>query len=231
MKKRIIEEIGMDYIFCLIEKGEDYSFQEQGMNLLRNLTCTFSIECEKETILDFIDEHCYRLVLCIQDSLQSPCMEVVLQALYVVCNFVVGSERHKQAICNSKVPILLLDFLTNPNYLIRIAAIWCIINLIWKETNDINDVANLADCRRARIASFMEMGYEEMLEKLLVDSNVEMKMIMNKCHGVFCYEVSILISCYQKKRVLILLEALISSIAICDLFSLAQLWFQVSFIQ
>lgn len=29
MKKRIIDEIGMDYIFCLIEKGEDYSFQEQ----------------------------------------------------------------------------------------------------------------------------------------------------------------------------------------------------------
>ncbi|GJQ10424.1 hypothetical protein GpartN1_g2215.t1 [Galdieria partita] len=175
MKKRIIDEIGMDYIFCLIEKGEDYSFQEQGINLLRNLTCTFSIECERENILDFIDEHCYRLVLCIQDSLQSPCMEVVLQALYVVCNFVVGSERHKQAICNSKIPKLLLNFLTNPSYLIRIATIWCIINLIWKETNDINDVSNLADYRRARIASFMEMGYEEMLEGLLADSNVEVR--------------------------------------------------------
>jgi len=66
MKKRIIDEFGMDYIFCLIEKGEDYSLQEQGMNLLRNLTCTFSIESEQEIVLDFIEEHCYRLVLCIQ---------------------------------------------------------------------------------------------------------------------------------------------------------------------
>jgi len=36
------------------------------MNLLRNLTCTFSIESEQEIVLDFIEEHCYRLVLCIQ---------------------------------------------------------------------------------------------------------------------------------------------------------------------
>ncbi|KAK4526245.1 hypothetical protein GAYE_SCF22MG4159 [Galdieria yellowstonensis] len=175
MKKRIIDEFGMDYIFCLIEKGEDYSLQEQGMNLLRNLTCTFSIESEQEIVLDFIEEHCYRLVLCIQDSLQSPSMEVVLQSLYVVCNFVVGNERHKQAICNSKVPKLLLHFLTDSNYQIRIAAIWCVINLVWKETNDICDVPNLSDCRKARIASLIEMGFEETLERLLTDSNVEVR--------------------------------------------------------
>lgn len=109
------------------------------------------------------------------DSLQSPCTEVALQALYVVCNFVVGSERHKQAIFNSKIPKLLLKFLTDPSHLIRIAAIWCVINLIWKETNDINDVPSLSDCRKARIASFVEMGYEETLERLLADSNVEVR--------------------------------------------------------
>jgi hypothetical protein len=102
-------------------------------------------------------------------------MEVVLQSLYVVCNFVVGNERHKQAICNSKVPKLLLHFLTDSNYQIRIAAIWCVINLVWKETNDICDFPNLSDCRKARIASLIEMGFEETLERLLTDSNVEVR--------------------------------------------------------
>eukprot|EP00871_Galdieria_phlegrea_P000534 jgi/Galph1/1481/GphlegSOOS_G177.1 len=175
IKRRIIEEMGMDAIFALFEKGEEYSIQEQGMNLLRNLTCTFSIENESDAATDLIGEYSERLVSCIQDALQAPCTEVVLQALYVICNFSVGSERHKRVICKSQIPNLLLTFLANENYLIRIAALWCIINLLWKETRDIDDFPNLHEYREARIELFTQMGFEEALEMLLTDANVEVR--------------------------------------------------------
>jgi Armadillo/beta-catenin-like repeat len=61
---------------------------------------------------------------------------VAENALYVVCNVASGTEAHKGLVMRSTLPEKILACLRHENERVRVAAVWCVINLCWNGSND-----------------------------------------------------------------------------------------------
>jgi hypothetical protein len=91
-----------------------------------------------------------KLPLCIRaaEFCLSPCFcrstqpDLVCQALYTLSNLASGNNSHKDALCASNVPSLLLHHLKTGSMSIRLGALWCVINLV--STADGQDASNRA---------------------------------------------------------------------------------------
>lgn len=60
-------------------------------------------------------------------------IELIIQTLYVVCNIASGTEKHKTFLLQSDIPQLILRWTCHRDDRIRIAAVWCTINLSWRD--------------------------------------------------------------------------------------------------
>jgi len=62
--------------------------------------------------------------------------ESTLHTLYIISNIATGVEEHKNALMNTSIPTSLVAFL-NPavSEQMRVAALWCVINLSWPGEN------------------------------------------------------------------------------------------------
>lgn len=103
--------------------------------------------------------------------------EICIQALYVMGNIATGSEAHKEAVMACLVPPrhlaqgpngapLLLNFLHSPDGpQLRVAALWCVVNLSFPEGPGV----------QSRVARMRVAGLEQQLRALVSDPCLDVK--------------------------------------------------------
>ena len=64
--------------------------------------------------------------------------EIILQTLYIIVNISTGNEKHKTLIMLSRnVLQAIYTLMSNSKASIRVATLWCVINLTWTEESGI----------------------------------------------------------------------------------------------
>ncbi len=88
------------------------------------------------------------------------------QTLYTIVNVATGTATHKAHLMERPAVLQgILGALAHANALIRIAAVWCIINLTWTD-----DSGSLE-----RVAFLARYGFQERLEAMVTDANMDVR--------------------------------------------------------
>ncbi|KAF5193379.1 Armadillo repeat-containing protein [Thalictrum thalictroides] len=127
-KERIVSEITASTLTSLVCDPEP-SIQEQALALVRNLVDggISSIEhvfVEGGIIINAVGRQ-------VRNASKS---EVCIQGIYILGNIATGSESHKEAVMHQllqEAPSVLLKFLKCSDARLRVAAIWCVVNLTY----------------------------------------------------------------------------------------------------
>ncbi|KNC97089.1 uncharacterized protein SPPG_07484 [Spizellomyces punctatus DAOM BR117] len=163
IKERVMKELGWDGLLSLINDNET-GIQEQALNLLRNLAC--GKESDIEQVFKGLGED--KVMDILETKLTKPTQsdDIILQALYVIVNVSTGNDRHKAAIMNRETIIeAILGFMSHTKSLIRVATIWCVINLTWTDDPGAQE----------RVIRLRELGFETRLASMMDDSNMDVK--------------------------------------------------------
>ncbi|KAI8822623.1 armadillo-type protein [Fimicolochytrium jonesii] len=163
IKEKVMKGLEWDSLMCLIADPE-VAIQEQALNLLRNLAC--GKEADIEQVFQGLGER--RLLDILETKLsQFPANEdLVLQGLYVIVNISTGNDRHKAAIMGRDLLLRsILRFMTSSSSNIRLATVWCVINLTW------TDDAGASD----RTERLRQLGFVPILESMADDLNMDVK--------------------------------------------------------
>nr|KAJ3421767.1 Armadillo repeat-containing protein 8 [Polyrhizophydium stewartii] len=152
IKRDVMQHLGWDKLLVLMDDG-DLVIQEQALNLLRNLACGK----ESANIFGVLERK-------LQTMAAHP--EIVLQTLYIIVNLGIGNLEHKTAMM-ARTGLLqhTFAFLDHENPQIRVAAIWCVINLTWMDDPG----------ARERVIALSALGIEEKLRRLVNDDNLDVK--------------------------------------------------------
>ncbi|KAJ7559874.1 hypothetical protein O6H91_04G104500 [Diphasiastrum complanatum] len=164
VKDRVMRELTLSILVDLISDSNE-RVQEQALAFVRNLVYG-SVECVQ---LIFAEDgailHAIERQLCV-----ASCPEICIQGLYVLINVAAGSEHHKEAVMEFVSPVaagsILVRFLedmSNPQ--LRIAAVWCIMNLIHAESPGVF----------SRVLRFRDAGIQLQLQKMVEDPILDVK--------------------------------------------------------
>lgn len=109
--------------------------RELAMTVVRNLACSGSTNSQKEQLDALFAATGDRIIGLLSEALKpdTEYSEIAVQALYVVCNIASGTEEHKASLMESNIPQLILQWTSHKDERARIAAVWCAINLSWKD--------------------------------------------------------------------------------------------------
>lgn len=133
-KSAVMEQLGYDNLQALCADKHP-RVRELAMTVVRNLACSGSAESQSRQLDALFAATGDRLVWLLSDALRMDTenSEIAVQALYVVCNIASGTEDHKVRLMESEIPQLILRWTSHEDERARIAAVWCAINLSWKE--------------------------------------------------------------------------------------------------
>jgi len=133
IKDKIMKELGWDQLYTLIN-DEELDIQEQAINLLRNLACSNEYDIEEtikglgETRIINIFET--KLQWGIQNTNTNPKVDnIIIQTIWALVNIFAGNEKHKKLLMTDNILNCLFQFITHKNEIIRLAVIWCCLNL------------------------------------------------------------------------------------------------------
>jgi len=133
IKDKIMKELGWDQLYMLINDKE-LDIQEQAINLLRNLACSNEYDIEEtikglgETRIINIFET--KLQWGIQNISTNPKADnIIIQTIWALVNIYAGNEKHKKLLMTDNILNCLFQFITHKNEIIRLAVIWCCLNL------------------------------------------------------------------------------------------------------
>ncbi|KAJ1343326.1 hypothetical protein BSLG_002352 [Batrachochytrium salamandrivorans] len=162
-KTTVMQHLGWDKLLKLLD-DEDIIVQEQALNLLRNAAC--GNEQDVEAVFNgFCDADILGLLeRKLEVMAHSP--DTVIQTLYIVVNLAIGGAERKSAVM-SRMGLLrrVFDFLEHENTQIRLASVWCAINLTWIDDAGAKD----------RVVQLSSLGIESRLRRLLDDENLDVK--------------------------------------------------------
>lgn len=133
-KSAVMEQLGYDNIQALCADKHP-RVRELAMTVVRNLACSGFAESQNRQLDILFGATGDRLISLLSDALRMDTenSEIAVQALYVVCNIASGTEEHKAYLMDSEIPQLILRWTSHEDERARIAAVWCAINLSWKE--------------------------------------------------------------------------------------------------
>lgn len=133
LKSVILSSIGFKCLYELVTDG-DYEIRKLAMTVLRNLAYSPTVNKQNEHLDALFAVTGSNFISVLSDELKSETtIELAVQTLYVVCNIAAGAERHKTYLLESDIPALVLRWTAHRDERVRIAAMWCIVNLSWKE--------------------------------------------------------------------------------------------------
>jgi hypothetical protein len=136
--------------------------QEQALNLLRNFAC--GNEGDIDQVFVGLGER--TLIKILEDRLSCPSIDLVMQALYVVVNISTGNEGHKRSIINSeKILKSVYDYMGHEKADVRVATVWCIINLTWPEDSGATE----------RAVHLKGLNFEDSLRQFVNDDELDVK--------------------------------------------------------
>lgn len=162
VKQRVTKELTWPGLFALMNDGE-MGIQEQALNLLRNLAC--GKESDIDQVFHGAGES--RLMGALEEKLLvNTSDELVLQALYIIVNIATGNERHKLAVMSRESLLKAVQkYMGHPKGIVRVAAIWCVINLTW-----VDDQGS-----EGRVARLRDLGFEAQLQEMMDDVDLDVK--------------------------------------------------------
>ncbi|KAK9717138.1 hypothetical protein K7432_006413 [Basidiobolus ranarum] len=164
IKQTVMKHLTYPKLQTLLNDAE-ISIQEQALNLLRNLACDH--ETNIEEVFEGIGE--CSLVSLFENKLKSNYEDIILQTLYTIVNVATGNERHKMAIINSDAILSSIsDYMTHSKASIRVATVWCIINLTWTEERHGVGYAE-------RVRKLQTLGFESKLSALADDTDLDVR--------------------------------------------------------
>ncbi|ORY08135.1 ARM repeat-containing protein [Basidiobolus meristosporus CBS 931.73] len=118
-----------------------------------------------EEVFQGIGEH--NLIFLFESKLNSKHEDIILQTLYTIVNVATGNERHKMALINSDTILKAIsDYMTHSKASIRVATVWCIINLTWTEERH-----SYAE----RVRKLQTLGFETKLNSLVDDPDLDVR--------------------------------------------------------
>ncbi|CAG8661632.1 5355_t:CDS:10, partial [Racocetra persica] len=163
VKYRVMEVLTYITMEKLIEDPE-LDVQEKALNLLRNLACPKPEDIEE--VFKGLTES--RLMNIIESKLCSWSDEIIKQILFVINNIATGNEYHKKTIM-SRTNILshIKNYMGHQNPDIRVAAVWCLINLTWMEDKHSSS--------QLRVRELRQFGFEDIVKNMANDDNLDVR--------------------------------------------------------
>lgn len=84
----------------------------------------------------------------------------------MIVNVSTGNEKHKTAIIKNEAILKgILNNTSHPSSSVRVATVWCVINLTWPEDAGSSE----------RVRLLKRLGFEERLRNMLDDSDMDVK--------------------------------------------------------
>mmetsp|Transcript_53933 Transcript_53933/g.89750 ORF Transcript_53933/g.89750 Transcript_53933/m.89750 type:complete len:639 (+) Transcript_53933:58-1974(+) len=158
-KETVMRELPFECLYQLANDPEP-PVQEQALTLLRNLACGNVADIQR--LMTWATAAGGDLLDMVSKPLSSDRSDVALQALYCVSNLANGTEDHKNAILSNKQLLTaIIVSMSHPKSELRIAAIWCIINLTWKDDPGAEE----------RVTTLRELGVLDRLNGLSGDAD------------------------------------------------------------
>lgn len=133
-KRSVITELGYDRLHALC-LDRDAAIRHLAMAVVRNLASSGSADARSRQLDLLLSSAGDRLIALLTQALSADAgnSDVAEQALYVVCNIASGTEKHKAMLIESEIPRLVLHWTSHANEKARVAAVWCAINLSWRD--------------------------------------------------------------------------------------------------
>lgn len=133
-KNCVLVKLGYDTLHLLCTDLHP-EVRELAMAVLRNLAHSDLLGSRTKQLNALFAAAGSRLVALLSKALQEDVenSEFAVQALYVVCNIASGTEKHKTYLMESDLPQLILRWTSHENEKARIAAVWCAVNLSWRQ--------------------------------------------------------------------------------------------------
>jgi Armadillo/beta-catenin-like repeat len=132
VKRAVMAELTYDELFSLCM---DNNVRERALTLMRNLVCPSSGQPSTTSagVDSIVEGMGGKLMTVLASALrQGTPASTAEQALYVISNVAAGAEEHKVLLFNSELPKLVLEWTEHNEERVRIAAVWCAINLGWR---------------------------------------------------------------------------------------------------
>lgn len=131
----VVNRLTRDHLLELLE-DDSTAIREQALGLVRNLTQPrLLLDADQNVSLmheSAAEKLMHVLLQCLRERASHALQE---QALYVLCNVASASEDSKAWIIKSTIMRHVLECTEDKNAEIRVAAVWCITNLCWKESS------------------------------------------------------------------------------------------------
>lgn len=131
LKEKVMTELSYESLLEICS-STCTPLREQALTVLRNLACVGTVRTEIEHLDRMIARMGDDLMTVLENALKpgsDASAKIAVQALYTVNNICSGADRHKMKIMHSRIPSLILSWISHPEDHARIAAVWCIINL------------------------------------------------------------------------------------------------------
>lgn len=157
-KQFVMNNLTYQHLVTLVDDVE-FSVQEQALNLFRNLACGSEQEVE------MIVKNVPNLLDVLRRKLKCTFHEIVYQTLYLIVNIATGNEEHKNLMMDKIILHMVMESMNNKESMVRVAAIWVIINLTWPEENHVN----------IRSVKLRELQFDKKLKCLLEDQDVDVR--------------------------------------------------------
>mmetsp|Transcript_53139 Transcript_53139/g.130256 ORF Transcript_53139/g.130256 Transcript_53139/m.130256 type:complete len:207 (-) Transcript_53139:27-647(-) len=170
LKSSVMDQLTYESLGHLL-KDPDPAVAEQAMTLLRNLAHSSVGAAQKEDIeLLATKMGSGKLVAHIKEAFQFGRTQTVVQAVYVVSNICTGSEKHKSMVMQMGLLPELSRLFDHEDNEVRVGALWCLNNLVWRESG-ISSTAG----RTHRVQTLRELGFAPRLRALLDDPHVDVR--------------------------------------------------------
>ncbi|XP_043266482.1 armadillo repeat-containing protein 8-like [Venturia canescens] len=151
VKSQILSCLGTDQIFRLLADPE-LAVLMKTLGLLRNLLST---KAHIDRIMDEHAAHVMQAVVLVLEDPEHPA-DVKEQALCILANVADGDRARDHIMANEDVLKKLMDYMMHSNVKLKVAAIFCVCNLVWREEPG-------AAQRQARLR---ELGLYQILQQL-----------------------------------------------------------------
>eukprot|EP00656_Telonema_subtile_P047174 TRINITY_DN5402_c0_g3_i9.p1 TRINITY_DN5402_c0_g3~~TRINITY_DN5402_c0_g3_i9.p1 ORF type:complete len:667 (+),score=211.28 TRINITY_DN5402_c0_g3_i9:39-2039(+) len=156
-KQSVMRHLEAESVLRMLHSGEP-ALQEQVLVLLRNLVS--GQEEHVQAVLSWCGEAA--LLRAVHQHMETDGLLLAKQALYVVGNIAAGSSLHKsQLMANQALIGCVVGLSTSACAEVRLAAVWCIINLTWPHDPDTSQ----------RVSQLVALGADSHLQKLLRESD------------------------------------------------------------
>lgn len=180
-RKLVLQELPWSYVKALVH-DPNHSVQELALGILQNMCCN-STDSIIQSLISWSNNE---LLLVVQEKLTEVSEsrpEVIAVALRVASNISTGLPEHQAMVMDSGIPSKLIPCLRDGrSQHVRAAAVWCVINLTWREQGQSN---SSQDDAHRRATALREIGIEAELKQMQGDESLDVRERVKTALGFF----------------------------------------------